>query len=1540
MKKNYKILICHFLMAVSSLLSQYSYCGTNSKRFVGVGFEKTLFSGCTGTGIAASQGSFTTGYSYTFSTVGNTVQVTATLLDTNKVGVVAYAFTQMPFSETPMSNSSGLTFNCSISGQPVGQTIGIAIKFAYSNGMSVTQYISYVVGNNCSAAPTDTQAPTAFTAVAGSVTSSSVELLLNATDDSGAITYTISNGTATTTATGSSGVQQSVIINNLTPETAYGFTVTAKDAANNTAANSPLTVNATTLEDTTTACAGTKNGASEGSFSTGYSYVFSTTGNTVNVSVTLLDTNKTGVVAYVRTQMPFSETPIANAGGLTFTGTLTGQPVGQTIGIAFKFAYAGGMAVTQYINYVVGENCTGGGDEDIQAPTDFTAIAGTITTSSVELLLEATDDSGSVNYSITYGATTVTATGTSGEVKSVIINNLTPGTAYAFTVTAKDAAYNIADNAPITVNAPTLVDTNTACSGTSAQAQGAPGFSTGYTYDFATNGTTVTATFTLLDTDKTGVVAYLWSVAPNFAESEVLYGNPGLTFTKTISGLTPGSVIQLAMKFAYAGNASTTKYFTYTVGDTCGAVSSDTQAPTNFTAYVGDVTSTSVQLLLNANDDSGNVIYTITHGSTTLTASGTSGEEKSVLINNLNPETDYNFIITAKDAANNMAANNPIEVEAITLEDTNTACAGTSSQALGATSFTTGYTYSFVTTGSSITATFTLLDTDKAGVSAYLWKTPPFQEITMSHVSGQTFSATVDGLTIGNEYNFAVKFAYANGQIETKYFTYEVGDNCDGSEDTEAPQDFTAEVGEVSTTSVELLLNATDNSGEVKYDIVYGSNTLSVTGGSGVEKSVLITGLTDDTHYSFSVSASDEAGNHAVNNALILDVTTPEQINTQCSGISSQASEGVFSTGYSYGFVSSGSDVTITFTLLDADKTGVVAYLRKETPLTETAMTHVSGNTFTLTLPNQVPGTTISYAVKFAFAGGQAITQYYTYLVGNNCDGIPLNIVTTWNGTAWSNGIPSSDIYTAVIQGDFDSSHDGEIVAGSLTVNSGDVIIASNDNFIIRDALEVDSEATFTLQHNANLIQIDDTENTGVINVEKNSAPMYRLDYALWGSPVAGQMLQAFSPQTLNNRFYTYNPVSDAYSLVANPATTSFNTGKGYLIRVANNHPAYVNDETDPVSWSGVFTGVPNNGDIDVSVIPAFDAFDDEDDITGFNAISNPYPSAINIAEFFEENQDRLATTTPIFFWRKKNGTGTSSYCSLTLAGYNANSGNVLGDSSNGVFANPNDSDDWVINSGQGFIVRAISGTVSFKNSMRRSVNNSQMFRDAMEGDVSKSRLWLNITNGEGLFGQTTIAYTPNTTLGLDYGWDGKAFTDGDVAIYSITGETKLGIHARGNFDVSDEVAVECKVTTAGEYSISLDHFDGVFEQGQDIFLRDNLLGITHNLKLAPYSFTSDLGVTSARFDVVYAEALNTGTPEFNSNSLIAYKQGNAINISTGNTDIKAVSVCDVHGRLLYSAKNVNAATTSITTLQAQSQMLIVQVETTQGIKVSRKIVF
>ncbi len=200
--------------------------------------------------------------------------------------------------------------------------------------------------------------------------------------------------------------------------------------------------------------------------------------------------------------------------------------------------------------------------------------------------------------------------------------------------------------------------------------------------------------------------------------------------------------------------------------------------------------------------------------------------------------------------------------------------------------------------------------------------------------------------------------------------------------DNQAPTNFTASVGTVTGTSVQLLMNANDNSGTIAYTISYpGGVTTTVYNPSGVQKSVVIPNLASNTNYVFTITAADMSGNPVSNNPIVLNATTIT--NPQCSGSDTQATEGTFILGYNYSFQTIGTDVQITFELLDI-KVGLVAFLR-QSPSNEIQMTNVSGQTFTYTITGQTPGATINYAVKFAFAGGLAVTRYVSHVVGSSC---------------------------------------------------------------------------------------------------------------------------------------------------------------------------------------------------------------------------------------------------------------------------------------------------------------------------------------------------------------------------------------------------------------------------------------------------------------------------------------------------------------------------------------------------------------------------
>jgi len=211
--------------------------------------------------------------------------------------------------------------------------------------------------------------------------------------------------------------------------------------------------------------------------------------------------------------------------------------------------------------------------------------------------------------------------------------------------------------------------------------------------------------------------------------------------------------------------------------------------------------------------------------------------------------------------------------------------------------------------------------------------------------------------------------------------------------ETSPPTGITASIGAVTQTSVEFLLNGADNSGSLVYTVSYNGTTSSTEALSGTQKSFVVTGLLPGTAYNFSVTAKDPAQNAATTGSIPLSATTSP--NSDCAGISNVASQGSFDTGYSYSFTTSGTNVTLSFELLD-NKTGVMAYLWDYTTgFTEKQMTNVSGKKYSITLTGKTAGSILNVACKFAYTGGMNVTKQLSYTVGNNCSASAIEKIST-----------------------------------------------------------------------------------------------------------------------------------------------------------------------------------------------------------------------------------------------------------------------------------------------------------------------------------------------------------------------------------------------------------------------------------------------------------------------------------------------------------------------------------------------------------------
>jgi hypothetical protein len=566
----------------------------------------------------------------------------------------------------------------------------------------------------------------------------------------------------------------------------------------------------------------------------------------------------------------------------------------------------------------------------------------------------------------------------------------------------------------------------------------------------------------------------------------------------------------------------------------------------------------------------------------------------------------------------------------------------------------------------------------------------------------------------------------------------------------------------------------------------------------------------------------------------------------------------------------------------------------------------------------------------------------FNFTPGNNT-GIYCDASTTWNGSEWSNGIPTAE-KDAIFTGNYTHAG-GTFNACSIHVsNTAVVLFKDMSNAVVTNSVNVATTASLTFESSSNLIQVENTQNSGNVTIQRFGSRLKKLDYTFWSSPVTGtQTLQQFSPATLPNRFYTYNTSTNNYLSVASPSTTTFVTGKSYLIRMPDQitgplATAY-NAFGYRFAFEGLFTGTPNNGTIHLPLVYT-------NETNCYNGVGNPYPSPISITDFIDANLDNIEGT--LWIWRKTNNPDETSYCAVTKLGFIANrapgGGGVGGNDGNDLIADPFEIDEeGVLNTGQGFIIKAKNNNdLVFRNNMRKSNNYANFFRNGDTGPesnaVEASRLWINIGSPDGqLFSQTMVGYTPQATLEYDNGIDGRAFVDGTSTIYSVIEGEKLGIQGRPAFNIDDVVALGFKTEVAGDFVMKLDRTNGIFAGEQDIYIKDNLNGTAHDIKNGDFSFTSEAGTFDGRFEIIYKQPEALGVSETQIKETVIFGGNQQVKI-TSSEEIKSVTVYDINGKVLYQNNNVNNTEFASSNLTASQQVVIVNAVLLSGQAVSKKI--
>jgi uncharacterized repeat protein (TIGR03803 family) len=323
----------------------------------------------------------------------------------------------------------------------------------------------------------DTQAPTAPTLSAGTITTTSIQLnWTGATDNVGVVSYDVYQGLSFVTNTLSS----TYTVTGLNPNTAYTFTVKAKDAQGNTSnASNELLVSTQPEPITTTQRLEVENGftkitdidndvivtrgggaAAGTAWSNGFGVSLPDIGDRIRLNFNAANTGQYIIKVRVRSGNSSNSTLFwPDKYGFTLNNapiTLLGNTATiSALSSAFSGSYFGTME-SAVINLTAGsqsldittlrtagaidyiEVISLGGSDNI-APTAPVLSLQSKTSTTINLVwTAATDNVGVVSYEVYQGLDLIAGSNTT----NYLVTGLNPNTAYNFTVKAKDAAGN------------------------------------------------------------------------------------------------------------------------------------------------------------------------------------------------------------------------------------------------------------------------------------------------------------------------------------------------------------------------------------------------------------------------------------------------------------------------------------------------------------------------------------------------------------------------------------------------------------------------------------------------------------------------------------------------------------------------------------------------------------------------------------------------------------------------------------------------------------------------------------------------------------------------------------------------------------------------------------------------------------------------------------------------------------------------------------------------------------------------------------------
>ena len=455
-----------------------------------------------------------------------------------------------------------------------------------------------------------------------------------------------------------------------------------------------------------------------------------------------------------------------------------------------------------------------------------------------------------------------------------------------------------------------------------------------------------------------------------------------------------------------------------------------------------------------------------------------------------------------------------------------------------------------------------------------------------------------------------------------------------------------------------------------------------------------------------------------------------------------------------------------------------------------------------------------------------------------------------------------------------------------------------NGSLTVTDWVKNNAAATdVVVESDGGLVQVNEgnTINTGNITAKRDvNITTGRQQYNYMMSPLEGQNLKT-----------TYPGID--YVLYHNEANNFFYNSSGAYIKGRGLAVKEPNKTAVPTGTkvTATFTGYPTNGAFTFNMVNT-----NTSNLAkrGYNLVGNPYPSNLDLVALYNENGGSTSNVSNTYYlWDSRANTQTvmlgDGYGQQAYATFNASTpvGVGTGTMATGDFGVPGTNrPTQYVKVGQGFMAQAkVNNTPLVFNNKVRTTNRGTVTYLGKSPDnktTAIDRYWLNLVTPDNVASQMAVVYFAEGHN--DYTEDDSPAMGGSDAIYSLVDAQKVNIDGRSNFANTDVVVLGSAQYKAGLHTFVLADKEGIFANGQNIYLKDKETGIVTDLSQGVYNFNAVAGETTNRFEIVYKPEAVLVTNSAVKDQVIVYRDQDQFIIESPKV-IATVEMYDASGKLM-----------------------------------------